>query len=283
MSLAERVLKFSFSGAESGDFSAAGLRAAVSIQGSYGRLGTQAQVRIWGLSLEQMNAYSSKLPNAVGGTVGNFSLAIDAGDLGGQMANVVNANIWASYIDLTGSPDSTFVVSVAGIYTAANPMAPQSQPGAQNAEDLIRSICNGAGFALHNDNGAHAVLRNQSTYGSALDQIERIAQAAGFSWMWDGGTQFYIWPGNGTIDDTIVQVGPNTDPQMVNYPQYYPQGIIVTSLFNPEIKLGRQMEVVGSVLTKANGIWQIVGVQHDLTTMMNRGPWFTTAMLSAPP
>jgi hypothetical protein len=41
------------------------------------------------------------------------------------------------------------------------------------------------------------------------------------------------------------------------------------------------MEVVGSILTKANGIWKIVGVQHDLTTMLNKGPWFTTAHLSA--
>lgn len=280
MAFSERVLTFSFSGAQSGDFSAAGLRAVVSVQGSQGRLGVIAQVRIWGLPLDRMNAYSAKIPTDLG--IAQYSLVISAGDLGGQLAELINANIWESYIDLTGAPDSAFVAVVAGIYTAANPTAPQSQPGAKNAEDIIKAICNGAGFTLVN-NGAHAVLRNQSTYGSALDQIERIAQAAGFAWAWDGGTVFSIWPANGTVDGTVVQVGPDTTPRMVGYPQYWPQGIIVTTLFNPEVQLGRQVEVVGSTLTKANGIWQIVGVQHELTTMISKGPWFTTATLAAPP
>jgi hypothetical protein len=278
VSFAERVLQLQFSGAQSGSFTASGLRAAASIQGGQGRIGTNAQLKIWGLSLDQMNAYCSRIPTAVG--INQFSVAVSAGDLGGGLSEVINAGIWESYIDLTGAPESCFVVSVAGIDTAANPMGPQSLAGAQNAETLIQSICAGAGFTLNN-NGAHAVLRNQSTYGSALDQIERIAQAAGFAWAWSG-TTFSIWPGDGTVDDTIIQVGPNTDPEMVGYPQYWPQGIIVQSLFNPQVQLGRQMEVVGSTLSKANGLWQIVGVQHDLTTMLAKGPWFTTAMLASP-
>jgi hypothetical protein len=280
MAFAERVLRFSFSGAQSGDFTAAGLRAITSIEAGQGRIGVNASVKIWGLTLAQMNAYSAKIPTAVGGLVSPFNLVISAGDLNGDLAEVVNANIWESYIDLNGAPDSAFIAVMSGIYTAANPTAAQSQPGAQNAENLIKSICAGAGYTLVNNNGAHAVLRNQSTYGSALDQIERIAEAAGFAWAWSG-TTFSIWPADGTVDDVIIQVGPKTDPQMVNYPQYWAQGIIVQSLFNPEVHLGRQMEVTGSTLTKANGLWQIVGVQHDLATMLSKGPWFTTAKLSA--
>jgi hypothetical protein len=278
LSLEQRVLQFAFSGAQSGRFTASGLRAWTRIQGAQGRLGVQAQVKVWGLSLAQMNAYCSRIPTAVG--LNQFSLSIAAGDLNGNLVEVVTGPIWESFIDLTGAPESCFVVSMTGIYTAANPTAPQSQSGAQNAEDLIASICAGAGFTLKN-NGAHAVLRNQVAYGSALDQIDRIARAAGFAWSWIGDT-FFIWPADGTVDDTVVQIGPNTTPQMVNYPQYWQQGVIVTSLFNPQVRLGRQMEVVGSVLTKANGLWQIVGVQHDLATMLDKGPWFTTATLASP-
>ena len=286
MALAERVLRFEFSGAQpfagapTGSFTASGLRAAVSIRRAQGRLGTEGHVKIWGLSYAQMNAYCTRIASEIGGDgINPVTLAISAGDLGGDLSEVMKAGIWESYIDLTGAPESAFVVSVTGIYTAANPTGPQSQPGAQNAEDLIQAICNGAGFTLNN-NGAHAVLRNQSTYGSALDQIERIAEAAGFSWSWSG-TTFSIWPANGTVDDTVIQIGPGTTPKMVGYPQYYQTGIIVQSLFNPQVQVGRQMEVVGSTLTKANGLWKIVGVQDDLTTMLNRGPWFTTATLSA--
>lgn len=287
MSFTEKILAFAFSGAVSGDFIASGLRAVVSIEGSYGRLGTNGVVKIWGLSLKQMNAYSTRLPAAIGGNgISSVTLAISAGDSGG-LSEVINAKIWQSYIDLTGAPDSAFVVTVSGAYDAANPMGAQSPPpkvpgtpSVQNAEDLIASICAGAGYTLTNINKAHAVLRNQSTYGSALDQIERIAQAAGFAWSWSG-TKFFIWPATGTVDNTVVQLGP--DFGMVGYPQYYPTGIIVTSLFNPEIKLGRPAEVIGSGLIKANGPWQIVGVQHDLSTMLSKGPWFTTAKLATSP
>jgi hypothetical protein len=73
VSFAERVLSFAFSGAPgflgapSGSFTAQGLRAAASIQAAGGRLGTQAQVKIWGLSLAQMNAYSSAIAASIGG------------------------------------------------------------------------------------------------------------------------------------------------------------------------------------------------------------------------
>jgi hypothetical protein len=40
------------------------------------------------------------------------------------------------------------------------------------------------------------------------------------------------------------------------------------------------MNVVGSGLTKANGLWQIVNAQHSLSSMLDRGPWFTTAILA---
>ena len=284
MSLVERVLSFAFSGAASGNFSASGLRAVASVQGSNGRLGSNAQVKIWGLSLARMNQYSARISAGLNSGIGAdmpvtlFNLVITAGDLSGQASEVFNGNLWSSYVDLNGAPDSAFVASAAGIYTAASPIAAQSKPGSQNAETLIQNICATAGFTLVN-NGAHAVLRNPSTYGSALDQIERIAQAAGFAWSWSGKV-FTIWPVDGTVDSTTIDLGPATDPVMVGFPQYYETGIIVTSLFNPEIKLGRQMNIVGSLLTKANGPWQIVGVQHELSTMLSHGPWFTYAKLA---
>jgi hypothetical protein len=277
MSFAQRVLQFQFSGAESGSLVTSGLRAIATVQVGAGRIGTQAQVKVWGMTLAQMNSYCNKVPTNLG--LAEYQLTISAGDLGANnLTEVVNGSIFASFIDLTDSPDSAFAVSVTGIYTASYPTAALSQPGPQNAEDLIASICAGAGFTLVN-NGAHCVLRNPSVYGSALDQIERIAQAANFAWAWSG-TTFSIWPADGNVDNTIIQVGPNTTPQLVGYPKYWAQGIIVTTLFNPEIQLGRRIDVVGSVLSKANGIWQIVGVQHDLSTMLDKGPWFTTATLA---
>jgi hypothetical protein len=285
MSFSERELKFTFSGAPSGILSAAGLRSAASIQVTDGLIGVTAQVKIWGLTLAQMNQYSDVIPSAIGDTLPDANLVIEAGDLGSPLVQIISGPIWSSYIDLTGAPESLFVVSVAGINDLATPLTSQSrpplqpgQPSVSNAEDLIANICAGAGLTF-NKNGAHGVLTNMSTSGSALKQIDTIARAAGFRWMRNGST-ISIWPKGGTIDDVGITVGPNTDPQMVGYPTYWENGIIVTSLFNPQVLVGRRMNVTGSSIQKANGPWQIVYVQHDLTTMISKGPWFTTATLA---
>lgn len=278
MSFAEREMRFTFSGAQSGNFSAAGLRAAASIQAFQGKQGVLAQVKVWGLSLAQMNAYSSTISAGVGAD--QFNLVIEAGDIGGDLSQVINSLIWRSFIDLSGIPDSAFNVSVVGIYSAANPNDAQSWSGSQNAEDLIRALC--AGTYTVKNNGAHQVLQHPSVSAdSIVNQVQDIASQANFQLTWGVGNTLSIWPQGGTIDEVVIDVGPNTDPEMVGYPNFWEAGIIVTSLFNPEIQVGRRMNVTSSI-PKANGHWQIIQVQHDLTTMLNKGPWFTTAMLAAP-
>lgn len=287
MALTERALRFTFSGAAEGSFSAEGLRAIVSAQQYQGKLAAAAQCRIWGLSLAQMNAYSSQFVGAPGlrpnSTIQYFTLSVEAGDVGGELSQFINANIIASFIDLSEAPDSAFCVSVAGaIYLSANTISSQSKAGAQAAETLIQSVCAGASPQLKLvNNGAHAVLNNMATYGSAIDQIEKIAHAAGFNWS-ISGTTVSIWPGDGAIDDTVIQVGPATDPPMVGYPQFFELGLLVRSLYNPEIQVGRRMQVTSSI-PKANVTWPVVRVAHDLATMLRKGPWFTTAILAPQP
>jgi hypothetical protein len=292
MGFAERQLKFTFSGAPgfsgapTGTFSAQGLRAAVNVQAFQDRSVVMAQAKIYGLSLAQMTAYSSQIPGAPSGPAGlvPFNLLIEAGDAGGTMAKVVNGQIWRSYIDLSGAPESCLSVSVAGtLYQSAATIGSQSWAGAQNAEDLIQSICPEAlprPMTLHN-NGAHAVLRNPSTSGSAIDQIMTLALAAKFLVIFDGD-DVYIWPPGGTRDTSpAIAVGPDTDPGMVGYPEFWQNGIIVTSLYNPSISVGRQIQVSSSI-PNAQGTWSIIQVQHELTTMLSKGPWFTTAVLAPP-
>ncbi len=271
-------MKFTFSGAQSGNVSAVGLRAIANIQAYPDRAGTIAQVKIWGLTMAQMNAYSSTIPLGVGAQ--NYNCVIEAGDLGSPLVEVLNGPIYRSFIDLSGAPESVFDLTSIDTFTAATPIAAQSLPGAQSAATMIANICAAAGLTFNNSAGASGVLTNQSTSGSAIDQIARIATAAKFNWKLSG-TKLSIWPKGGAVDSTVIQVGPTTDPQMVNYPVYWEGGIIVTSLYNPQVQIGRQMQVVGSLIPKANGLWNIVSVQHDLSTMLSKGPWFTTAILAA--
>lgn len=310
MSFTEKILRFTFSGANLfpgaaassalvgtpglatiaatagtaaaapiGSFTASGLRAIASIQSYSGPLGVQAQVKIWGLSMSQMNLYSTVIPSAINAELPNARLTVEAGDLGGNLSKVIDASIFQSFIDLTGVPDSAFSVQVAGIYAAANTNGAGSWSGSQNAEDLISALC--AGTYTVKNNGAHAVLQNPSVPAdSIINQVEDIASAAGFQWSWGLGNTLEIWSQDGMIDDVLVDVGPKTDPPMVGYPTYWPLGLIIQSQYNPEVQVGRVMNVVGSSIQKANGRWKITNVRHELSTMLPKGPWFTTAVLT---
>jgi hypothetical protein len=178
-------------------------------------------VKIWGLSLAQMNAYSSTFAQGV--AIENYSLTIEAGDLGSNLSTLIEGLIWSSFIDLTDAPDVCFNVTMSGLYLGANPIAAQSAPpkipgtpSAHDAETLIASLCAAAGLTFSNPSGAHQVLRNQSTYGSVLDQIDQVADAAKFSWTLKGSTVL-IWPRGGTADNVVIDVGPGTTPRMVGY------------------------------------------------------------------
>jgi hypothetical protein len=279
MTFVERTMRFRFVGARgfagtsSGVIQVYRLRAVASIQAFQRRLGVSAQVRIWGLSLAQMNAYSSRISAGVG--LDEFYLIVEAGDVGAQFHKVMEGFIWRSYIDLSGAPESSFNVTVASTsYNAAKPMAAQSWPGAQNAEALIAPVCAVSGLTLHN-NGAHAVLRNMNTSGSAIDQISDIARAAKFS-LYFSGPEVWIWPFGAPRDPTVVK---SEIDERVGYPEWWEAGIVVRQMFDPQIQVGRQMKVRATI-PKANGLWQIVQVQPDLSTMLRGGPWFTTAVLS---
>jgi hypothetical protein len=227
-----------------------------------------------------MNNYSTRIPSAINAELPNATLSIEAGDLGGNLSQVINAPIFQSCVDLTATPESAFSVSVASIYAAADTNGAQSWSGPQNAQNLIRALC--AGTYTVNNNGAQAVLQNPSVPAdSIINQVADIASQANFQWSWGLGNTLNIWPQDGTVDAVVIDVGPSTDPEMVGYPVYWPLGLIVTSLYNPEIQVGRQMNVVGSSIPKANGRWSIVNVRHELTTMLAQGPWFTTAILAA--
>lgn len=108
--------------------------------------------------------------------------------------------------------------------------------------------------------------------------IRCVATVSGRFLVVDLGNHRLDLAGRRRRDDAVIQVGPATDPPMVGYPQFFELGLLVRSLYNPEVQVGRQMQVTSSV-PKANVTWPIVRVTHDLATMLRKGPWFTTAIL----
>ena len=96
------------------------------------------QLRVWGMTLDQMNRYSNVGSNATNLT--NRTVTVSAGIQGQVLAQIFSGNIISSYIDFSSVPDVCFVVEAStGAEFLARGAASTSYPGSVNAEDVIRS------------------------------------------------------------------------------------------------------------------------------------------------
>lgn len=235
----------------------------------------QLQLRVYGMTLDQMNQYSSAGSNMV--AIQDQSVTVSAGNEGGILTQVFSGTLISSFIDLSSVPDVGFVcAAVAGYYNKAAPSAPNTYSGAQNAEDIISALAQSIGYAFENPNKAHAVVQNQYLSGSVVDQMQQVAKAASIPLAIENKT-VTIWPNDGTRDSVEIEL--NSKTGLVGYPSYWEAGFTVVSEFNPIISIGRTINLT-SELPKANGKFPVQYVTHELSTLMPDGPWFTISKLS---
>ena len=276
MTFAVRQIDLQFTSSDGSAVVLKGLRCTANITNPGGNSAFgQLQLRVYGMTLDQMNLYSSTGSNMV--AVQDQSVTVSAGNEGGVLNEVFSGTIISSFIDLGGLPDVGFVcAAVAGYYNKAAPAAPNTYEGAQNAEDIIRSLAELIGYSFQNPNGAHAVVQNQYLSGSIVDQMQQVARAASIPLAIENKT-VTIWPNNGTKDSVEINLSAKTG--LVGYPTYWEAGFIVKSEFNPIISIGRTINLT-SDLPKANGTFPVQYVTHELSTLTPDGPWFTISKLS---
>jgi len=276
MTYAVRQINLQFTSADGSTLDLEGLRCSAIITNPGGNSAFgQLQLRVYGMTLEQMNEYSSDGANMV--AVQDQSVTVVAGDEGGILEQVFSGTLISSFIDLSSLPDVGFVcAAVAGYYNKAAPAAPNSYQGSQNAEDIIESLAGSIGYGFANDNGAHCVVQNQYLSGSVIDQMQQVARAASFPMAIENEI-VTIWPNDGTRDDVVIDL--SADNGLVGYPSYWEAGFTVKSEFNPIITVGRTINLT-SDLPKANGQFPVQYVTHELSTLTPDGPWFTTSKLS---
>ena len=254
-----------------------GLRCTAIIYNPGGNNGVaQLQLKVYGMTLDQMNQYSSSGSNLVVNE--NYGITVSAGNEGSTPTQIFEGGIISSYIDFSSVPDVAFVcVAQAGLFQQAAMTATRSWEGAQNAETLIESLTAlmGENWTFKN-NGAHFVLQNPSYSGSIQEQIKKIAADSSFPLSIENNT-VSIWENTGVKNDTIINLSATNG--LVGYPSYYPAGFIVKSEFNPQISIGCTINLK-SVIPKANGAFSIYSSTHELSTLTPGGPWFTSATLS---
>jgi hypothetical protein len=277
MSFAKRQITLQFSGADIGTINLEGLRcqAIINNPGGTNAFGN-LQLKVWGMTLEQMNEYSKAGSNLVAGV--NYFVTVMAGNEGSPLTQVFSGHIVNSYIDFSNIPEVSFVcVASSGYLEKITSAPPNSYQGAQNAEDIIGALTTqlGSNWSFKNNN-AHAIITNQYLSGSLIDQIKTVAKAAAFPFKIENNT-VYIWSNDGNVDNVIVDVSPQNG--LVGYPVYWAQGFYIKTEFNQLISNGRKINLTSSI-PKANGLWDAHVITHEISTLIPDGPWFSNARLN---
>jgi hypothetical protein len=238
------------------------------------------QLIVYGMTLEQMNKFSSTGSTTVSGALAlqRITITVLAGNKGEAVGQVFSGGVLKSYIDFSSVPEVSFVCSAqAGLWEKANPVAANSWQGTQNAETLIESLVAQMGKPwTFKNNGAHAVIQNQYVYGSIINQIQKIAKACSLPLSIDGNV-VSIWPNDGTRDSMVIDVSAETG--LVGYPTYNDIGFSIKTEFNQNLINGRTVNLK-TIIPKANGKAPIQDSTHEISTLSPDGPWFTTVILS---
>lgn len=232
------------------------------------------QLRIFGMKQQDMNKFSTAGANPM--SYKNNIVKVSAGNVGGQIRQVFEGTIIRSSINYNSAPDVSFnVTAVSAFFAQVTPTSPNSYKGDVDVATVIESLANSIDYGFSN-NGVSVMLSNQYLSGSAVDQINTIANAARIPVCIENGV-VSIWPNDGIRDGIEIALGPDTG--LVGYPEFTDIGFAVRSLFNQDIQNGRRVRVHDSQIEKANGAWVAQTVAHELSTLAPDGAWFTNTNL----
>jgi hypothetical protein len=231
------------------------------------------QVRVYGLRNDVMNKLTTIGPVNAAIKAKN-AILIAAGDEGGAMNVVFSGTIFDAWADYNSAPDVPFnIIAYAGLDTAVKPVDATSYKGSVDVATIIQDIATGDMGLTFENNGVSVQLVNPYFSGSSLNKIRAIAGAAGINWAIDRGV-LAIWPDDTSRRGDTPNISPETG--MVGYPALSSKGMTVRMLFNPNVNIGRDVQVQSSI-PMACGKWRVFSVTHNLSCAAPDGPWFTIA------
>lgn len=226
-------------------------------------------LRIWGMKPEDMNTLATMSIRR--GEHWN-GLTLLAGDSSKGMAQVFAGTIYDSFTDYNSLPDVAFCVDASpGWAEKMTPAAANSYRGTVNAAVILQALASAAGFTFIN-NGVTVQLTNHYLYGTLVDQINDVVRAAGIGCRLSNNT-LEIFPSGGFTHEDPIKL--SRDTGLIGYPAFDPQGLAVTSVFNPDLAYGRRVTMISDI-PQACGDFNISTCLHSISCLVPGGPWFTS-------
>ncbi len=272
MAFTQKLLRFTVALADGSQVVFSGLRSTCTIiQGGNADLGG-AEITIYGLTLSDMNKISTL--GVLIQWVRRNVITVEAGDTTSGMGVVYQGNILNGWADFQAMPNNSFRISArAGLFAAVQPITPTT---INNANADVATLMNGlavqGGFHFENT-GVQVQISYPYLSGTILNQIDTLAKAANINYTIDSNNTLAIWPRNSQRGSQIPVVSEQTG--MIGMPTFNSLGVQVDTMYNPSITFGQFVQVQSSVVPAANKTWAISSLTHELSSMLQGGPWRT--------
>ena len=251
-----------------------GLRVSASIVYQKGGAFGELDFKVFVAPLDVMNKLTI-LQNAFNANVQN-SVEVIAGDDVSGLNTVFVGGIQEAWVDANGAPDVAFIVKgYTSLSSAFQPATPLSFKGSVDVASAAASIAAQMTPQLVLENsGVHIQVSNAYLHGDANNQLRTLARMGNFDYTIDGAAGVLaIWPKGLARGTQGVEISADTD--LIGYPAYTQKGIMITTLYNPSVRVGGPVVVKSKVLTPANGQWNPTTIGHDLESETPGGKWFT--------
>lgn len=258
-------------------------RASVSVQ-TVPLVPTTASVKVYGMLQPDMNALTAVFFNIRQRYVPN-NLIIEQNS-GAGWTQVFSGQITDAQPRYRAMPNVFFeIVAMTGYQWQVVPIPPLSYRGAVPVATIAQQIAANMGYSLDNTGGVTAnAPPNTYLPGTNTDQLNRLCQMTRTQYTIatsldstgkETGT-VYIYP-NGKFAPSIPMVQLSPQSGLDGYPELEKYGLVITSVFNPTIVAGGRVQVIGSEIPAANGIWSPFMVDHTLEPNLPGGRWHSVS------
>jgi hypothetical protein len=267
-----------FAGTNANTLKVNGLRATATIQGSGLPAFPEAELAIFGLKQDDMNALTATQFQPL--AMQRNTVLVEA-DSGQGFSTVFSGQIITSGPDYDGIPHVPLKVQARVLgFDSLNPATPTSYTGSTSVANIVNTIASKLGYVVEN-NGVNVNLSNPYFGGTLVDQLRAVASQAGID-VYTEGNVIAICPKGAPRKQQSFTLSPQSG--LVGYPKLdYQRGyVFVKALYNSAFRFGGPITVQGSDVPLANGNWVIGTIAHELSSLLPNGPWFSNMLLYPP-
>jgi Baseplate hub gp41 len=250
-----------------------GLRAMATVENAGGGMMGTLNAQIFGVTATDTNTLTSVIwdtPSSVFNEIQVF--AVD-GSQETLVYNGVILNCWGVYDSM---PEVYLMIEAQiGYNHLVQSALPTSIQANTTLATVMQTLASQMGFQFENNGVNIAVPKGTYLGNTAMEQARRLAQMYKF-WMYLDSTNPNTLAIAPFATARNVQVTPYISPDtgLIGYPAFNGAGINFQTKFNPGIVFGGPVQVESSV-PKANGLWTVVSMTHQLSSQTPGGPWST--------